>query len=225
MAGDGFESPRSWRSGMRAGAPFAFALFALGMSFGIVAVQGGFPAAAAMAMSATVFSAPAQFATVEILAGGGGIMAAVGAATLLTSRFVPMGFALGPSLRGGRLRRMLTGQASVDSSWAMAANGDGTFDGEYLIGHAIVQYAGWVSGTIAGVVLPAIDAYALGLDAIFPAFFIFLLAQELGNSTRVLVALGAAVITLVAVPWFSPGVPILLASGIALIGLRLGRAA
>lgn len=209
---------------MRAGTPFGVALFALGMSFGIVAVQGGFPAAAAMAMSATVFSAPAQFATVEILAGGGGIVAAVGAAALLTSRFVPMGFALGPSLPGGRLRRALQGQASVDSSWAMAANGDGTFDGAYLVGHAIVQYAGWVSGTIAGVVLPVIDARALGLDAIFPAFFIYLLAQELTGVLRVLVALGAAAVTLATVPWFSPGVPILLASGVALIGLRNWKA-
>jgi branched-subunit amino acid transport protein len=50
----------------------------------------------------------------------------------------------------------------------MAARGDGTFDRAYLFGHTFVQYVGWVAGTVVGVVVPSLDARALGLDAVFP---------------------------------------------------------
>jgi predicted branched-subunit amino acid permease len=141
----------------------------------------------------------------------------------MNSRFVPMGFALGPSLRGSRARRALEGQAVVDSSWAMAANGDGTFDREYLFGHTAVQYVAWVVGTGLGVVVSSLDARSLGLDAVFPAFFLAILAAELRDRQRVGVAAAGALTALALVPVAPPGVPVLVASAAALVGLRRRR--
>jgi predicted branched-subunit amino acid permease len=42
-------------------------------------------------MSAVVFAGSAQFAAIGILGAGGGVGAAVAAATLMNSRFLPMG--------------------------------------------------------------------------------------------------------------------------------------
>ena len=212
--------PRDLRDGARAGLPYAAASFVLALSFGVVATDLGFPAFAAVVMSAVVFAGSAQFAAVAILGAGGGVLAAVGAAALMNSRFVPMGYALGPSLRGSRLRRAIEGQAVVDTSWAMAARGDGTFDREYLFGHTGVQYVAWILGTVAGVVVPSLDARALGLDAVFPAFFLAVLAGELRTRKRMGVAGAGAVIALLLVPVAPPGVPVLVASTAALVGLR-----
>ena len=212
--------PRDLRDGARAGLPYAAASFVLALSFGVVATDLGFPALAAVVMSAVVFAGSAQFAAVAILGAGGGVLAAVGAAALMNSRFVPMGYALGPSLRGSRLRRAIEGQAVVDTSWAMASRGDGTFDREYLFGHTGVQYVAWVLGTVAGVVVPSLDARALGLDAVFPAFFLAVLAGELRTRKRMGVAGAGAVIALLLVPVAPPGVPVLVASTAALVGLR-----
>ena len=212
--------PRDLRDGARAGLPYAAASFVLALSFGVVATDLGFPALAAVVMSAVVFAGSAQFAAVAILGAGGGVLAAVGAAALMSSRFVPMGYALGPSLRGSRLRRAIEGQAVVDTSWAMASRGDGTFDREYLFGHTGVQYVAWVLGTVAGVVIPSLDARALGLDAVFPAFFLAVLAGELRTRKRMGVAGAGAVIALLLVPVAPPGVPVLVASTAALVGLR-----
>jgi 4-azaleucine resistance transporter AzlC len=214
------DEPRTFRDGARAGVPYAAASGVLALSFGVVATDLGMPALAAVVMSAVVFAGSAQFAAVGILAAGGGLGAAVGAAALMNSRFVPMGFALGPSLRGSRARRALEGQAVVDSSWAMAARGDGRFDRSYLFGHTLVQYVAWVAGTVAGVVAPSMDARALGLDAVFPAFFLAILAGELVDRRRVGVALGGAALALALVPVAPPGVPVLVASAAALVGLR-----
>jgi predicted branched-subunit amino acid permease len=54
-----------------------------------------------------VFAGSAQFAAVSIIAGGGGVGSAVGAAALMNSRFLSMGVALAPSLPGGALKRAL----------------------------------------------------------------------------------------------------------------------
>ena len=219
QAGDG-RGPRTFRDGVRAGLPYAGASGVLALSFGVVATDLGFPQVAAIVMSAVVFAGSAQFAAVGILAAGGGLGAAVGAAALMNSRFVPMGFALGPSLHGSRARRALEGQVVVDSSWAMAARGDGRFDRSYLFGHTAIQYVAWVVGTTLGVVTPNLDAQALGLDAVFPAFFLTLLAGELRDRRRVGVAGAGALIALALVPIAPPGVPVLVASSAALIGLR-----
>src|SRR5207249_2631436 len=83
-------------------------------------------------------------------AGGGGLGAAVAAAALMNSRFLPMGIALAPSLPGGALKRAAQGQTVVDASWAMAARGDGSYDRWFLFGASAIQYVTWVAGTVAG---------------------------------------------------------------------------
>ena len=105
----------------------------------------------------------------------------------------------------------------------MASRGDGTFDRDYLFGHTGVQYVAWVLGTLAGVIGPDLDARALGLDAVFPAFFLVVLATELRSRRRIGVALVGAALALGLVPYAPAGVPVLVASGAALIGLRSDR--
>jgi 4-azaleucine resistance transporter AzlC len=205
--------------------PFAIAGFLLALTFGVVAQDAGFSALQAIVMSVIVFAGSAQFAAVAILSGGGTAGAAVTAAALMNSRFLPMGVALGPSLRGGPVKRALQGQPVVDASWALAARGDGTFDRGLLFGSSAIQYLTWQAGTIAGVLAGDVigDPDKLGLDAIFPAFFLALLLNETRNRRALGVALAGAGIALALVPVAPAGVPVLAASLAALAGLRRRR--
>lgn len=222
----GLERDR-FRAGFRAGVPYATAGFLLSLSFGVLAIDTGFPAGAAIAMSLIVFAGSAQFAAVSIIAAGGGVGAAVGAAALMNARFLPMGVALAPSLPGRAAWRATQGQAIVDSSWALANRGDGTFDRSFLLGCTAVQYITWALGTAAGVFGGDVigDPHSLGLDAIYPAFFLAILIAELraerhdgGLAPRV--AAGGALLALVLTPLTPPGVPVLAAGVVALVGLR-----
>ena len=208
--------------GVRAGMPFAIAGTLLALSFGVVAQSGGLTPLAAIAMSAIVFAGSAQFTAIAILAQGGTVAAAVLAAALVNSRFLPMGVALGPSLPGGPLRRAAQGQAVVDASWAIAGRGDGTFDRWLLFGSTAVQYLGWVGGTVAGALGGNIlgDPQTLGLDAVYPAFFLALLVKELDDPRSRLVALLGGVVAVVLVPVAPAGVPVLAASLASLVGLH-----
>jgi predicted branched-subunit amino acid permease len=64
------------------------------------------------------------------------------------------------------------------------------------------------------------DAEKLGLDAIFPAFFLALLAGELDSAKSRVVALIAVVLALALTPFAPPGVPVIAACAAALLGLR-----
>jgi 4-azaleucine resistance transporter AzlC len=217
----------SFRAGVRAGLPFAIVGFVLSLSFGVLALKIGFSALGAIVMAAIVFAGSAQFAALAILAGGGGAGAAIAAAALTNSRFLPMGIALAPSLPGGWLRRAAQGQAIVDSSWAMASVGDGRFDRWFLFGATAPQYVMWVAGTAAGALGGDLlgDTDALGLDAVYPAFFLALLVGEMRDRRSRGVALGGAAIALALAPFTPAGVPVLAASAAALAGLWRRREA
>src|SRR3954466_16190030 len=214
------------RRGVRAAAPFVLPTFAIGASFGVLA-EPILGATATIVMSFVVFAGAAQFAAVSVLLDGGGVAAAVSAGLLINTRFLPMSFAAAPSLRGGRLRKAAEAQAIVDASWAIANRGDGTFDREVLLGATLPQALARGSGAILGALgggLPG-DPEALGLDAIFPAFYLALLAGELRGRSAVAAALLGAAIALSLVPVAPPGVPVLAAAAAALIGLRRRSAA
>lgn len=217
----------SLRAGVRAGMPFAMAALLLGISFGVLAepVMG---AGAALAMSAFVFAGSAQFGSTAVLASGGGPAPAIVAAVLLNARYVPMGIALAPSLRGGWLRRAAYGEAMIDASWAMASRGGGRFDPEFLLGATLPSYPAWVAGTAIGVLAGDLvgDPADLGLDALFPAFFLALLfGGELRRGrTPVAVAVVGAAAALALTPFTPPGVPVIAASAAALLGLRRAAA-
>jgi len=215
----------SFRAGLRAGVPYAAAGFLLSLSFGVLAREAGMSAVAAIVMSAIVFAGSAQFAAISIVAAGGGFGPAVAAGALMNSRFLPMGIALAPSLPGGPLWRAAQGQGVVDSSWALSARGDGTFDRAFLFGSTAPQYVTWLLGTVTGALAGDVlgDPDRLGLDAIYPTFFLALLIVELRNGARAqqAAALGAA-LALALVSVTPAGVPVLVASLAALVGLRDG---
>lgn len=212
----------SFADGVRAGIPFAIAGGLLSISFGVVAQDAGLSAVATIVMSAIVFAGSAQFAAVAIIAQGGTVGAAVAAAALMNSRFLPMGVALGPSLPGGPLSRAAQGQPVVDASWALASRGDGSFDRMLLFGSSAAQYVTWTSGTVVGAIWGEAlgDPEALGLDAIYPAFFLALLLVEMRSGRAAGVAGLGALIALALVPIAPAGVPVLVASLAALVGLH-----
>ena len=190
---------------------------------GVLARSLGWGTLAPIVFSVVAFSGSAQFAVASVLGSGGGAIPAFIAAVLLNARFGPMGVAVAPYLKGGPFRRALEGQAVIDASWALASRGGGRFDREFMIGATVPQGVAWIVGTAIGALGGDFigDPERLGLDVIFPAFFLVLLAEELrGGRRAIAVALIAAALALVLVPFAPPGVPVIAACAAALLGLR-----
>ncbi|HEX7254757.1 MAG TPA: AzlC family ABC transporter permease [Gaiellaceae bacterium] len=216
------EPGATFRAGLGVGAVFALPTFVLAVSFGVLARSLDWGVVAPVVFSAVVFSGSAQFAVADVLDAGGSALAAIVAALLVNARFAVMGVAVASSLAGGRLRRAIEAQATVDASWAVANRGGGRFERKILIGATLPQYVAWVCGTAIGVAAGDSigDPEALGLDVLFPAFFLGLLVEELRQGRRqVWAALIAAGVALVLIPFAPPGIPIIASCVGALIAL------
>ncbi len=213
------------REELRRGLPAAVALAPLGFAFGALARAAGWGVAAPIVFSVVAFSGAGQLGALAVLTAGGGVAAAATSATLLNLRFLPMGVSVASSLSGGRIRRLLEAQALTDASWVLAGRPDGTFDRRALIWCGVPQYALWVLGTIAGTLGGAqlVSPAQLGLDAVFPAFFLGLLSAEVRrreSRSRVGLAALGALLTIALVPLAPPGLPIVAGGATALLAVR-----
>jgi 4-azaleucine resistance transporter AzlC len=200
-------------AGARAALPLVLPTLLIGASFGIAAQSIGWGSVAPVVMSIVVFSGAGQFAVASVLGAGGSVVAAVAAAALVSGRFLIMGLALAPSLRGGRVRRAFESQAMVDTSFVLARTGEGRFGAKRLLGATAPQFAGWVLGTLLGVLAGGAidDPGRYGLDVLFPAFFLVLLWGELGDGAGRVTAGVAALLAIVLIPITPPGVPVIAA--------------
>jgi 4-azaleucine resistance transporter AzlC len=210
------------REGARRVAPLVVPAAAFGVSFGVLAAAAGMGKVAPVVMSATTFAGAGQFAAASILDEGGAIVAAMAAAALLNSRYVPIGISVAPLFHGPAWRRVVEGQLIVDESWAIANRGGGDFDRGLLLGAGLVLYPCWVLSTAVGAVAGDLlgDPERLGLDAAFPALFLALLVPQVRTRPTLAAAVGGAVVALALVPFAPAGVPIIAAAVVCLIGWR-----
>jgi len=197
-----------------------------GISFGVLAVQAGLSAAQACAMSLLVFTGGSQFAVIGVLGAGGSVVTGVVNGLLLGGRNLAYGLTLASLLRGRLGRRLVASQLVIDETTAMAraqASPDDARGAFWLTGIAV--FALWNLGTLAGALAGSGlgDPERLGLDAMFPAAFLALLAPQLRQAGAVPAALAGAAIALVALPVAPAGVPVLLAALGVLAGLRQAR--
>jgi 4-azaleucine resistance transporter AzlC len=184
---------------------------AYGISYGVLAVGAGMTVAQTCSMSVLVFTGASQFAVVGVLGAGGGGLAAIAPALLLAARNGLYGLALVPVLRGRPLSRALQSQLIIDESTAMArAQPERISAHRAFLATGVSVFVFWNLGTLAGALLGGSlgDPHALGLDAMFPAAFLALLAPQLSRPAVRTAAIYGAVVAVVLVPFVPAGVPI-----------------
>ena len=112
-------TPPRVRDGARRIAPFAVAVAAFGVTFGVLARDAGLGGLQAVVFSATTFAGSAQFAATSVLSAGGTLAAAIAAAVLLNARYSPMGSRSRPRCAGPH------GSAPcARSSWSTVVGGE-----------------------------------------------------------------------------------------------------
>jgi predicted branched-subunit amino acid permease len=153
-----------------------------GVSFGVLAVAAGLSPAKACVMSMLVFTGASQFAAVGVLAAGGGALAATVPAVLLALRNAAYGLSLVPVLPARLRDRALAAHLVIDETTAMArAQDDPVAARRAFLATGVSVWLCWNAGTLAGAALGGGlgDPRTLGLDAMFPAAFLALLAPQL----------------------------------------------
>ncbi|MFB9902930.1 AzlC family ABC transporter permease [Allokutzneria oryzae] len=205
---------------MRDVAALAAAVAVVGASFGALAVAAGVPVWLAMAMSLLVFAGGSQFMVVGVIAAGGTPFAAVTAALLLNLRHLPFGLVVGEVLGRNRAAQLLGAHIMIDESvaFAMAQRDPDRARAAYWA-CGIALFCAWNPAVLIGAYLGEAmgDPALFGLDAAFPAALFALLLPQLREPGPLRVAVGGAVLALVATPFLPAGVPVL----VALLGVAL----
>ncbi|MCW2928530.1 MAG: AzlC protein [Thermoleophilia bacterium] len=184
-----------------------------GISFGALAVAAGLSVAKACALSALVFTGGSQFAAVAVIAAGGTMPTAIGNALLLGGRNIAYGFVTAPILRAMPLgRRIVATQLVIDETTALASaqSTPRAARGAFLL-TGIALFTCWNLGTLVGAAAGDHigDPGTYGLDAMFPAAFVALLAPQLRRPGAPGAAITGACIALALLPFAPVGVPVL----------------
>jgi len=198
-----------------------------GFAFGAASIAAGLSVLQTCLLSLFAFTGGTQFAVVGVLAGGGTLAAALSSGLLLGLRNTLYAMRLAPLLRVRGVRRLLAALGTIDESTAMAIGQPApelsrvafwwTFGSVFAI---------WNLATLLGAAGTSAlgDPNRFGLDAVVPAAFLALLAPRLregGVERRV--AVGAAVIALMLVPFTPPGIPVLASSAALLLAGRVRK--
>lgn len=144
---------------------------------------------------------------------GGTLVPAVVAAAALNARYLVIGATVDATTGSSRWRRAARCLALTDESFVLGARGGSGVDAGLLVGAGILSLVAWTVGTAVGVIVGSRlgDICSIGLDAAFPALFLWVLRGELaGNRGRVAALFGAAVAFLL-VPLAPPGAAVLVA--------------
>jgi predicted branched-subunit amino acid permease len=215
---------------MRDAAGIGIAVGVYGVSFGVLAVAAGLSPAQACVMSTLMFTGASQLAVVGVLAGGGGALAAFGPAIMLAVRNAAYGLSLAPILPRRLRDRALASQLVIDESTAMArAHDDPGEARRAFLATGVSVWVCWNAGTLAGALLGGGlgNPRTLGLDAMFPAAFVALLAPQLRRPGAPAAAVAGALIAAALVPVAPAGIPVIAAlAGVApgvLVARRVRR--
>lgn len=164
------------------------------------------------ALSLLMFTGASQFALVGVIGAGGSVWTGAATAALLGARNGLYGLRLSSLLHESGLRRIVASHFVIDETTAMAiARDDPALSRFAFWSTGVALFVLWNLGTLAGAVathaIP--NPKVLGLDAAPPAAFLALLAPRLRAREPMAIALAAALVSLIVVPFVPAGVPLL----------------
>lgn len=196
----------------RNAAGIGIAVGVYGISFGVLAVAAGLSPAQACVMSMLTFTGASQFAFIGVLATGGGALAALGPAVMLAARNAAYGLSLA-SILPARLRdRAVLAHLVIDESTAMArSQAPPPAARRAFVLTGVSVWLGWNAGTLGGALLGGGlgNPRTLGLDAMFPAAFLALLAPQLRRPGAPVAAVAGVAVAIATLPFAPAGGPVL----------------
>ena len=135
-------------------------------------------------------------------------------------RNIAYGMRMSPVIGTGFWRRAAAAQFTIDESTAVSlaqTTRRARTLGFWVTGIAI--YVGWNLSTLGGALLGDVlgDPRAYGLDAAAAAAFLALLWPRLRHRQPIAVGIAAAVVATMLTPVLMPGIPVLIAAGVALV--------
>jgi predicted branched-subunit amino acid permease len=206
--------------GLLAGLTFLPSTLILGVVFGASTGAAGIPPAAAVLMSALVWSGAGQFAALPLWPEGG--LVVILSSLALSLRFSLITASMAPLLGGvPRSLRALLAYGVTDENYALAVTRySGRLAPAYLVGTWIPLYGAWVLCTLFGVLIGALvpTEWVAPLTAVFPLVFLVLTVLLCTSLPLAVVAVLGGVLSILTASLLPPGWNIVCAGLLASLG-------
>ena len=175
----------SFSRGLKAGIPIGLGYFSVSISFGILAISGGFTWWQAVLISMTTVTSAGQFAGIGMMMLPGQYFAMLISQLTINVRYSMMAISLSQKVDDsfGKAARWLLGFFITDEIFAVAV-AEPRLSRSFLSGLAVLPYIGWALGTLTGAVVGSIlpqsllNALCIALYGMFTAIVVPVAKQE-----------------------------------------------
>ena len=215
---------REFLAGVRDELPILVGVFPFGMIYGILAVGAGLSAAEAQAMSAVVFAGSAQFMLVQLAGAGTPALVMILTGFVINLRHALYSASVAPYTSHlsapwkALLAYLLTDEAYAVTITYYNKGGDRRIKHWYFLGAGLALWSAWQISSAVGIFLGAQVPPSWSLDFTLALTFIALVVPALEDRARLLAAVAAGFVAVIAV-----GLPYKLGLLIAaLIGILVG---
>ena len=219
VIGEARVRPRQeWWAGAIATLPFWPGAGLFGLVYAVTARAAGLTGTEIVGMSLLVHAGSAQFAAVNLIAGGAGSLSVIVGTAVTNARSLLIGASIAPRVAAQPLWwRLLYAFHLTDESFAVATarflQGDAT--PSYALGANLGMVVPWMGSAIVGVIvgetIPSPTRW--GIDLVIPLTFLGLLIPLLKNRRAIGVALCSVILALLGL-MFLPGTWYLVVAGV-----------
>ena len=200
------------------------ASIAVGVAVSAIMTDIGTSPAVTMLASILAFSGTGELAYASVISGGGSLVPALIAALLVSSRFALLAMSMTYRWPASLLERVLIAHLSSEPAVGAAlAAGRPAAARRAFWQVALALTSGWIAGSALGLVVGERfgDSKAIGLDAVFPASLAAVAVGAMRQRDTAVAVLAGIVVALVLTPFAPAGIPILIASGAALVAAKV----
>ena len=198
----------NFRRAVKLTTPVFFGYIAVGIPFGLLAVNAGFPWWLAVLMSLLIYSGSGQYIGIALFSSGivnnstfwASLLTFVGIEFVIGLRHIFYSLSLIETYRGtGRWKIPLI-FTITDETFALVSSCNIPSDadrGAYLGIISIFDYSYWVFGTFLGAILGNFipDGYLNGVDFALTALFVVLMINQIRSSKKIIPSLVGALTT------------------------------
>ena len=187
--------------------------FTLGVTVNVLVLERTGSELRTVVAALVVNAATTELAYLAVRDAGGGLLAGLIAGWVVATRFGLLAAGLGARISVGRWHRMAAGLQSFDPNVGIAVQERHARDVIRVFWWVtLMMHVGWISGTLVGVFLGNVigDADRLGLDAVFPALLLAVIANLLRRRDGLAAAMAGAIVCAALIPVSPAGVPIIL---------------
>lgn len=166
--------------GLRDGIPICMGYFAVSFALGIAARNIGMSGMQAFVMSAGMVASAGEFAAIQLLSSGAGVIEMIMTCVVVNLRYFLMSCSLTQKLspKTKFRHRFFLAYCITDEIFGLSSSVEGHLNPFYTYGITVTSVAGWSAGTVLGVlvgsILPgwAVNALSVSLYGMFLAIII-----------------------------------------------------